>query len=110
MSTNHTAQVEQLGKKVNLTQQVISIGITIVTTIIVVYGFFYNMSQTIQIHTAQLKELQEEISDMRRTTEANEVYKGVSNVTIKNLEEKVSSIESKMDKIDEKLDKILIRK
>lgn len=108
--SNHVAQVEQLSKKINLTQQIISIAITILTTIIVVYGFFYNMSQTIQIHTSQLKELQEEINDMRRTTEANEVYKGVSNVTIKNLEDKVNSIETKMDKIDEKLDRILIRK
>jgi seryl-tRNA synthetase len=110
MSSNHTAQVEQLGKKLNITQQVVSIGITIVTTMVVVYGFFYNMSKTIEVHTSQLKELQDEINEMRKTTEANEVYKGVSATEMKAVQDKVSSIEAKVDRMDEKLDRILMRK
>lgn len=107
---NYQAQTEQLSKKINLSQQVISIAVTIITTMIVVYGFFYNMFKTIEYHTNQIKELQVQIDEMHKTSEETAVFKGVSDITIKNLENKVGAIEAKMDRIDEKIDKILIRK
>lgn len=110
MSANHTAQVEQLGKKINLTQQVVSIGITIITTMVIVYGFFYNMSKTIEYHTGQIKDLQISIEKMRSNVQENEVYKGVSETEMKAVQDKINSIESKVDRMDEKLDKILMRK
>ena len=51
-----------------------------------------------------------DVEVIKQNVQSNEVYKGVSDVEIKSLEDKVNRIESKMDKIDEKLDKILIRK
>ena len=108
--TSHSAQIESTTKKINLTQQIVSISITIVTTMIVVYGFFYNMFKTIEYHTNQIKDLQTQIEEMHKTSEETAVFKGVSDVNIKNLEEKVNMIETKVDRMDEKLDKILIRK
>ena len=81
--SNHQVQVEQLGKKINLSQQIISIAVTIVTTMIVVYGFFYNMFKTIEYHTNQIKDLQVQIEEMHKTSEETAVFRGVSDVTIK---------------------------
>ena len=108
--SSHTAQIESVSKKVNLTQQILSVVVTIVTATAVVYAFISNLTNTMEIHTQELKELKSDVDAMKNNMQTTEIYKGVSSTEIKALEDKVNSIESKMDRMDEKLDKILIRK
>ena len=73
-----------------------------------IYAFVFNTSKTIESHTLQIKEMHDDVEQIKTVINDNEVYKGVSTTEIKSLEEKVNGIEVKMDKMDDKLDKILM--
>jgi hypothetical protein len=109
MNTEH-ATLEKHLKKSQLWSNSISAFVAILTASSVGYGFYYNTKNAINTHTEEIRELKQDVNEVKAKSNESAVFQGVSNAQIKALEDKVSSIDAKMDKMDDKLDQILIKK
>jgi septal ring factor EnvC (AmiA/AmiB activator) len=64
---------------------------------------------TLENHTTDIQEVQQEVKKIETNMQEVEVYKGVSEVELKDLKANVNKIENNLSLMDEKLDKILLR-
>ena len=95
-------KLERALKKSNLVSTIMSVVVALLTTMSIGYGFYYNTKSTLETHDKDIQEMRKEIESTKLKVTDIEIFRGVSDAEIKNLEEKV-------DKIDEKLDKILLK-
>jgi uncharacterized protein HemX len=96
-------------KKTTLTSNFLSMFIALATALSVGYGFYYNTKITLENHTSDIQEVELEVKKIQTNMQEVEVYKGVSEVEVKELKENVNKIENNLSIMDEKLDKILMR-
>jgi uncharacterized protein HemX len=96
-------------KKTTLTSNFLSMFIALATALSVGYGFYYNTKITLENHTNDIQEVELEVKKIQTNMQEVEVYKGVSEVEVKELKENVNKIENNLSIMDEKLDKILMR-
>lgn len=107
--TQESATLEKHIKKTTLTSNFLSMFIALATALSVGYGFYYNTKMTLENHTNDIQEVQQEVKKIETNMQEVEVYKGVSEVEVKELKENVNKIENNLSLMDEKLDKILMR-
>jgi preprotein translocase subunit SecF len=96
-------------KKTTLTSNFLSMFIALTTALSVGYGFYYNTKMTLENNTTDIQEVQQEVKKIETNMQEVEVYKGVSEVELKDLKSNVNKIENNLSLMDEKLDKILLR-
>lgn len=73
------------------------------------YGFYYKTQSTLDSHTEDIREVKKDVNTIKKDIQEVDVYKGVSTVEIKTLDEKIGKLEKDMSKMDDKLDQILIQ-
>lgn len=81
----------------------------ILTSLFIVYGFYYKTNETLTTHSETIKEVKIDVVAIKEKLSTTDVFQGVSKVEMESLQDKVISMEKKVDKIDDKLDKILIQ-
>ena len=109
MNAEHITLENHL-KKTTKMASVISGLIATLGSLGVVYSFYYTTRGTLLEHSEAIKEVKDDVSDIKVKIADAAVFEGVSKAQYKALEDKVNSIDSKMDKIGDKLDQILIKK
>jgi len=108
MNADHLILEKHL-KKASIYTNFISGLVAVVVAMSVGYGFYYNTKATLEQHTTDIQEVKSDVSEIKKNVEATNVFKGVSEVEVKVLSEKINAIESNVSKMDEKLDKILMQ-
>lgn len=108
MNADHLILEKHL-KKASIYTNFISGLVAVVVAMSVGYGFYYNTKATLEQHTTDIQEVKSDVSEIKKNVEATNVFKGVSEIEVKVLSEKINAIESNVSKMDEKLDKILMQ-
>jgi len=109
MNAEHTL-LERSIKRTTVISNAVSVGVSVVTAIFLIYGFYYKTNTTLDSHTEQIKEVKVDVVNIKEKINESQINEGVSKAEMKALQDKVNGIDSKVDKMDEKLDKILLRK
>jgi len=107
-------QVDQLTlekhiKKATLWTNLISGIVAVIVAMSVGFGFYYNTQSTLTQHTEDIQEVKKDVGEIKSHIQEVDVFKGVSEVEVKTLSEKINAIENNVSKMDEKLDQILIQ-
>lgn len=108
MTDEHKALELHLKKATSFTSFLSAI-IALICAMSVGYGFYYQTSMTLNMHTTDIKEVQSDVSEIKKDVQAVDVFKGVSEFEVKALEDKITNLEGDVSKMDEKLDKILLQ-
>ena len=108
MTADHIILEKHL-KKATLVTNFVSGLVAVICALSVGYGFYYKTQTTLDEHTQDIKEVKTDVNTIKQDIQEVDVYKGVSQVEIKTLEEKIQKMERDMSKMDEKLDQILIQ-
>ena len=108
MNADHITLEKHL-KKATLVTNFVSGLVAVICALSVGYGFYYKTQTTLDEHTQDIKEVKTDVNTIKQDIQEVDVYKGVSQVEIKTLEEKIQKMERDMSKMDEKLDQILIQ-
>lgn len=88
---------------------VVSAVVGVLTTLFVMYGFYYKTTQTQEEHTESIKEVKKDVLEIKKKINSAEIFQGVSQAEYKALQEKVSGIVKSVDRMDDKIDKLLIQ-
>jgi len=102
------ALLEKHIKKATLITNFISALIAVLVAMGVGYGFYFNTQSTLSEHTEAIKEVKEDVNEIKSDIQEVDVFKGVSEIEVKTLDEKINAIESNVSRMDEKLDQILL--
>ena len=94
------ANFDRALKRSSLVSTVMSLVVSILSTMTIGFGFYYNTQATLNAHEKDIKQIRIEVEATKTKVSDIEIFRGVSGAEMKNLEEKV-------DKVDEKLDRIL---
>jgi len=108
MNAEHLTLEKHL-KKATLMTNFISGLVAVSCALSVGYGFYYKTQSTLDEHTQDIKEVKTDVSTIKKDIQEVDVFKGVSQVEVKALEEKILKLENDMSKMDDKLDQILIQ-
>ena len=108
MNAEHLTLEKHLKKSTIITNFISAI-VAVACALSVGYGFYYRTSSTLSSHTQDIKEVKQDVTTIKKDLQDVDVYKGISAVEIKNLDEKIVKLEHDVSKMDEKLDKILIQ-
>jgi hypothetical protein len=108
MNAEHITLEKHL-KKATLITNFISGFVAVICALSVGYGFYYKTSSTLQQHTNDIKEVKTDVSTIKKDIQEVDIFKGVSKVEVKNLEEKIIKLETNVSKMDDKLDQILLQ-
>jgi peptidoglycan hydrolase CwlO-like protein len=108
MNAEHITLEKHL-KKATMMTNFISGLVAVACALSVGYGFYYKTQSTLDEHTQDIKEVKSDVSTIKKDIQEVDVFKGVSQVEVKALEEKILKLESNMSKMDDKLDQILIQ-
>jgi hypothetical protein len=108
MTTEHQT-LEQHLKRATTVTNFVSAFVAMVCAIGVGYGFYYKTSSTLDNHTQDIKEVKSDVATIKNDIQAVDVFKGVSQVEVKAMNEKINVLEENINKMDEKLDKILLQ-
>lgn len=107
-------QVDQISlekhlKKATLLTNFISGIVAVIVALSVGYSFYYNTKSTLDEHTEDIKEVKNDVREIKSDIQAVDVFKGVSQVEVQSLSDKINTIESNVTKMDDKLDQILLQ-
>jgi septation ring formation regulator EzrA len=108
MTTEHQT-LEQHLKKATTVTNFVSAFVAMICAIGVGYGFYYKTSSTLDSHTQDIKEVKSDVTQIKNEIQATDVFKGVSQVEVQAMNDKINALEQNMSKMDEKLDKILLQ-
>ena len=70
------------------------------------YGFYYNTKNSIDAHSRDIRELQEDVTSLKTDVNSTNIFKGMTQVEQRSLNDRVTRIENKMDKALDILDRI----
>jgi uncharacterized protein HemX len=96
-------------KKATLITNLISGLIAVLVALSVGFSFYYNTRATLNQHTEDIKEVKKDVGEIKNEIQEVDVFKGVSEVEVKALSEKINKIESDVESMDDKLDRILLQ-
>ena len=108
MEADHIVLEKHL-KKATIYTNFISGIVAVVVASSVGYSFYYNTKSTLDQHTDDIKEVKKDVNEIKSDIQAVDVFKGVSEVEVKTLSDKINTIENNVSKMDEKLDQILLQ-
>ena len=108
MNADHLILEKHL-KKASIYTNFISGLVAVVVAMSVGYGFYYNTRATLEQHTTDIQEVKSDVNEIKKNVQETNVFKGVSEIEVQVLSEKINAIESNVSKMDEKLDKILMQ-
>jgi len=109
MNAEHTL-LEKSIKRTTITSNVVSVAVSIGTALFIVYGFYFRTNTTLESHTSQIEQVQEDVRVIDDKINQSELSAGISKTELKALQDKVNGIDTKVDKMDDKLDRILLKK
>lgn len=78
----------------------------VLSSLAVVYGFYYSTSDTLSQHTEEIKEVKKDVSIIKKDIGDAAVFQGVSQEQMKALKEEVAGIKNQVNKMDDKFDKM----
>ena len=96
-------------KKATIVTNFISGVVAVLVALSVGYSFYYNTKSALDQHTNDIKEVKKDVNEIKSDIQEVDVFKGVSEVEVKTLSEKINTIESNVTKMDDKLDQILLQ-
>lgn len=108
MNAEHITLEKHL-KKATVMTNFISGLVAVACALSVGYGFYYKTQATLNEHTQDIKEVKSDVNTIKDDIQEVDIYKGVSKVEIKVLDNRIQKLEQEMSKMDEKLDLILIQ-
>ena len=108
MNAEHITLEKHLKKATMMTNFISGI-VAVACALSVGYGFYYKTQSTLDEHTQDIKEVKSDVSTIKKDIQEVDVFKGVNQVEVKTLEEKILKLETNMSKMDDKLDQILIQ-
>jgi len=71
-----------------------------------VAGFYFTTSATLHEHTTDINEVKETVQDVQVHLNEMDVFKGVSLVEMKAMENGLEAVEKQVEKVDKKVDKL----
>jgi hypothetical protein len=107
--TIESIELEKHLKKATVYTNFVSAFVAAILAIGVGYGFYYNTSNTLNRHSEDINEVKQDVSKIKNDIQEVDIFKGVSEIEVKTLEEKIIKLEENVVKMDDKLDKILIQ-
>lgn len=109
MNTEHTLLQRSI-KRTTVISNAVSVGVSVLTAVFLIYGFYYKTNTTLDNHTEQIKEVKVDVVNIKEKINEAQISEGVSKAEMRALQDKVNGIDGKVDKMDEKLDRILLKK
>jgi uncharacterized protein HemX len=108
MTSEHITLEKHLKKATAMTNFISGI-VAVAVALSVGYGFYYKTQSTLNEHTEDIKEVKLDVKTIKDDIQEVDVFKGVNQVEVKTLEDKIQKLEANMTKMDDKLDQILIQ-
>lgn len=107
--SNDILALEQHIKKATALTNFVSALIAVLCALSVGYGFYYKTNDVLDQHTQDIKEVKSDVVEIKKDIKEVDIFKGVSEVEVKSLEEKINKVESDLSKMDDKLDQLLLK-
>jgi hypothetical protein len=108
MEVDHILLEKHL-KKATIYTNFISGIVAVLVAFSVGFSFYYKTQSTLDEHTSDIKEVKKDVNEIKSDIQEVDVFKGVSEVEVKTLSEKINTIEDNVSKMDDKLDQILLQ-
>lgn len=96
-------------KKFQLTANILSLAIGLVTATGIGYAFYYKTTNTLETHTLQIEEVKADVQDLTVSVNNSAIFQGASKEQIKSLENQVADVKKTQDRIEDKIDKLIMR-
>jgi hypothetical protein len=96
-------------KKFQLTANILSLVIGLVTASGIGYAFYYKTTNTLDTHTLQIEEVKADVQDLTVSVNNSAIFQGASKEQIKSLENQVADVKKTQDRIEDKIDKLIMR-
>jgi hypothetical protein len=96
-------------KRFQITANIFSLAIGILTALGVCYGFYYNTTAKLDNHTEQIEAVEVKIDELSASVTTSAVYQGASKEQIKALENQVNDVKKGQDRIEDKLDRLIMQ-
>jgi len=96
-------------KKFQLTTNILSLAIGLVTASGVGYAFYYKTTDTLDSHTMQIEEVKADVQNLTVSVNNSAIFQGASKEQIKALENQVADVKKTQDRIEDKIDKLIMR-
>jgi len=96
-------------KKFQLTANILSLAIGLVTASGIGYAFYYKTTNTLDTHTLQIEEVKADVQDLTVSVNNSAIFQGASKEQIKSLENQVADVKKTQDRIEDKIDKLIMR-
>lgn len=96
---SETITLERHLKKTAILTNAVSVIIALATALSVGYGFFYNTKATLNDHTTEIQKVEKEVIDIKTKINETDVFKGVYESELKQLQKKVDNMDEKLDRI-----------
>ena len=104
-----SAILEKHLKRTTVVSNVVSLVIALIVALGTGYGFYYNTKSTLTQHTEDIKEIKQDVNAIKVDITSTAVFKGMTEIEQKNLQERVLRIEDKQDKILDVLNQINLK-
>ncbi len=100
MTTQETSSLlEKHLKKTTITSNVISSFIAIVIALSICYGFYFNTTATLSAHTTDIRQVKEDVVDIKNKLSDNTSFQGVTQAQQNDMKARIQRIEDKQDKL-----------
>ena len=96
-------------KKFQLTANILSLAIAIVTALGICYGFYYKTNETLDTHTTKIESVEASVIDLKEAVNNSAVFQGASKEQIKALENQVTDVKKGQERIEDKLDRLIMQ-
>ncbi len=96
-------------KKFQLTANILSLAIAIVTALGICYGFYYKTNETLDTHTTNIESVEASVIDLKEAVNNSAVFQGASKEQIKALENQVTDVKKGQERIEDKLDRLIMQ-
>mgnify|MGYP000951502167 FL=1 len=96
-------------KKFQLTANILSLAIGLITATGIGYAFYYKTTNTLDTHTLQIEKVKADVQDLTVSVNNSAIFQGASKEQIKSLENQVADVKKTQDRIEDKIDKLIMR-
>ncbi len=96
-------------KKFQLTANILSLAIGLITATGIGYAFYYKTTNTLDTHTLQIEEVKADVQDLTVSVNNSAIFQGASKEQIKSLENQVADVKKTQDRIEDKIDKLIMK-
>lgn len=96
-------------KKITAISTLLPLGIALVTSFTMAYGFYNDTVRTQKEHTDKILEQQNQIDDLSKKTNDTEVFKGRLDEQMKSQQAELKDVKDRIRVMDSKLDKIILQ-